>query len=239
MRVVPYRRWARRAGTRRVIRGAFTTDRLDAVHLVGGQLAVSLDNALLYASLERKVAERTEALARANERLEQVAITDALTGLPNRRRLGEILDAEWRRALRPKRSLAIAMVDIDQFTLYNDHYGHPAGDRCLHQVAAALATTVRDTDFVARYGGEEFSIVMPDTEIAGAVVAAERVRVAVAELAEPHAASTHGIVTISIGVAAATPTSHDTVEDLIRQADEHLYEAKRAGRNRTASETAD
>ena len=222
----------------RLTRGAFTADRLDAVHLIAGQLAVSVDNALLYASLERKVAERTEALSHANERLEQLAITDALTGLPNRRRLGEILEAEWRRALRPKRPLALAMIDIDQFKLYNDHYGHPAGDRCLRQVATALATNVRDTDYVARYGGEEFCLVMPDTDVASAVVAAERVRVAVQELAEPHAASASGTVTISVGVASMAPTPHDPVEDLVRQADEHLYEAKRAGRNRTVSEVA-
>ena len=222
----------------RLSRGAFTVDRLEAIHLIAGQLAVSVDNALLYASLERKVVERTEALARANERLERLAITDALTGLPNRRRLGEILDLEWRRALRPKTSLAVAMIDIDQFKLYNDHYGHPAGDRCLHQVATALATHVRDTDHVARYGGEEFALVLPDTDIAGAVSAAERVRVAVEELAEPHATSARGIVTISVGVAAVPPTPEDMVEDLLRHADECLYEAKRSGRNRVAAESA-
>jgi diguanylate cyclase (GGDEF)-like protein len=223
----------------RLSRGAFTTDRLDAVHLVAGQLAVSLDNALLYASLERKVAERTEELARANERLEQLAVTDPLTGLPNRRRLGEILDAEWRRALRPKTPLAVAMIDIDQFKLYNDHYGHQAGDRCLRLVATTLAGNLRNTDHVTRYGGEEFCLVMPDTDIAGAVIAAERVRVAVEELAEPHAVATHGIVTISLGVASVVPTRDEPVEDLLHHADEHLYEAKRAGRNRTAGEVPD
>jgi diguanylate cyclase (GGDEF)-like protein len=223
----------------RLSRGAFTVDRLDAVHLIAGQLAVSVDNALLYTSMERKVVERTEALARANERLEQLAITDALTGLPNRRRLDDILDAEWHRALRPKTSLAVAMIDIDQFKLYNDYYGHPAGDRCLHQVATALADNVRDTDHIARYGGEEFCLVMPDTHLAGAIIAAERVRVAVEELAEPHVASALGTVTISIGVACLISTPLDSVEDLIRHADEHLYEAKRAGRNRTASEATD
>ncbi|MDT4995394.1 MAG: hypothetical protein QOH97_5286 [Actinoplanes sp.] len=223
----------------RLTHSAFTTERLDAVHLIAGQLAVSLDNALLYASLERKVVERTDALARANQRLEQLAITDALTGLPNRRRLDEILDTEWHRALRPKTPLAVAIIDIDHFKLYNDHYGHPAGDRCLHQVAAALAGNVRETDFVARYGGEEFCLVMPDTHIAGAVIAAERVRIAVNELAEPHQASTHGFVTISIGVASVIPTAYDTLEDLIRHADTHLYEAKRGGRNRTTSQTPD
>jgi diguanylate cyclase (GGDEF)-like protein len=220
----------------RLTRGAFNADRLDAVHLVAGQLAVSIDNALLYASLERKVAERTEALAHANERLAQLATIDTLTGLPNRRRLDDILDAEWQRALRPKTPLAVAMIDIDQFKLYNDHYGHPAGDRCLHQVATALAGNLRNTDHIARYGGEEFCLVMPDTDISGAVIAAERVRIAVEELAEPHTVATHGTVTISVGVASAVPTPHDTVQDLIRHADDHLYQAKRAGRNRTASE---
>ena len=219
--------------------GAFTIDRLDAVHLIAGQLAVSVDNALLYASLERRVAERTKALDRANERLEQLATTDALTGLPNRRRLDDILDAEWKRAQRHKASLAVAMIDIDQFKLYNDHYGHPAGDRCLHQVATAISGNLRNTDHVARYGGEEFCLVMPDTDISSAVMAAERIRVAVAELAEQHAVSTHGIVTISIGVASAIPDPHHTTQDLIRHADERLYQAKRAGRNRTASEAAD
>jgi diguanylate cyclase (GGDEF)-like protein len=223
----------------RLTRGAFTTDRLDAVRLVAGQLAVSLDNALLYASLERKVAERTEELAQANDRLEQLAVTDSLTGLPNRRRLGEILDAEWHRALRPKTPLGVAMIDIDQFKLYNDHYGHPAGDRCLQLVATTLADKIRNTDYVARYGGEEFCLVMPETDVAGTVIVAERVRIAVEELAEPHAASANGIVTISIGVASVIPTSHDQVEDLIRYADEHLYEAKRAGRNRTAADVPD
>ncbi|WP_030435674.1 diguanylate cyclase [Actinoplanes subtropicus] len=223
----------------RLARGAFTTDRLDAVRLVAGQLAVSLDNALLYASLEGKVAERTEELARANERLEQLAVTDALTGLPNRRRLGEILEAEWRRGMRPKTPLAVAMIDIDQFKLYNDHYGHPAGDRCLRLVATTLAGNLRNTDYVTRYGGEEFCLVMPETDVPGAVIAAERARTAVEALAEPHATSANGIVTISIGVAAVTPTPHAPVEDLLRQADEHLYAAKRGGRNRTAGEAPD
>jgi len=214
-------------------RGAFTADRLDAVRLLAGQLAVSVANALRYASLERQVADRTEALAQANERLEQLAVADALTGLPNRRRLGEFLEAEWRRALRPRYPIAVAMIDIDEFTSYNDHYGRPAGDRCLQRVAGALADILRNTDYVTRYGGAEFCLAMPETDLPGAVIAAERVRVAVEQLGEPHAASARGIVTVSVGVAAVRPTPADQVENLISQAGEQLDEAKRAGRNRT------
>ncbi|MEV7629496.1 diguanylate cyclase [Actinoplanes sp. NPDC089786] len=220
----------------RLTRSAFTTARLDAVRLIAGQLSVSIENALLYARLERKVAERTEELARANERLERMSHTDALTGLPNRRRLDDILEAEWQRALRDKSPLAVAMIDIDQFKLYNDHYGHPAGDRCLHQVASTLAGSVRCTDHVARYGGEEFCIVMPGATLCGAVAAAERTRIAVEELAEPHTVSTHGTVTISIGIALARPDGYQTPGDLVRRADQFLYQAKENGRNRTVSE---
>jgi GAF domain-containing protein/predicted Ser/Thr protein kinase len=159
----------------RLSRNAFATDRLDGVQLIAGQLAVSFDNALVYASLERKVAERTEALAEANRRLEVLSVTDALTGLANRRRLTETLEAEWRQALRPKLSVALAMVDIDHFKQYNDHYGHPAGDECLRRVAEVLRQHVRDSDLVARYGGEEFSIVLPSIDIVRAV-AASRMR---------------------------------------------------------------
>jgi diguanylate cyclase (GGDEF)-like protein len=132
--------------------------------LIAGQLAVSLDNAQVYTSLEHKVAERTQQLAAANQRLEQLSVTDPLTGLANRRRLDEVLRAEWLRATRQAAPLALAMIDIDHFKLYNDHHGHTIGDRCLQRVATCLATGTRATDLPARYGGEEFAIVMPDTE---------------------------------------------------------------------------
>jgi diguanylate cyclase (GGDEF)-like protein len=164
------------------------------------------------------------------------AHTDALTGLPNRRRLAEVLSAEWSRALRPKTPLAVGMIDIDHFKGYNDHYGHPAGDRCLRLVATTLAGHVRGTDHTARYGGEEFAVVLPDTDLVRARVVAERVRAAVEALDEPHAAAPRGFVTVSIGVAAVVPTSTGSADELMRSADAHLYEAKRAGRNRVADE---
>ena len=212
-------------------RNAFVGDRLDSVMLIAGQLAVSVDNALLYASLERKVAERTEALAVANQRLEALSVTDALTGLANRRRLADVLNLEWQRALRPGTPLALAMIDIDYFKAYNDCYGHPAGDQCLRRVAAVLNETVRVTDLVARYGGEEFLIVMPGASLADARNIAERVRRGVIELCEPHAASPLGCVTISVGVACSRQCEDASPLRLIELADEGLYLAKRHGRN--------
>jgi diguanylate cyclase (GGDEF)-like protein len=217
----------------RMTRGAFSSDRLDSVALIAGQLAVSLDNALLYASLERKVAERTLALEEANRRLEQLSITDALTGLANRRRFNEALAAEWVRARRAGEPVGLALIDIDHFKLYNDHYGHQGGDSCLRAVAATMRDALRSsTDLVARYGGEEFVLLLPATDTTGTVTVAERVRAAVEALKAPHVKSGHGIVTVSIGVIAFVPTQDTTAEQLIEQADAALYEAKRSGRNR-------
>ena len=215
----------------RLSRGIFTAERLDAVVLITGQLTVSLDNALLYASLERKVAERTDALAVANQRLELLSVTDPLTGIANRRRMDDVLEAEWRRALRDRSGMSIAMIDIDHFKLYNDHYGHPAGDRCLFLVADALRRNVRHIDLVARYGGEEFAVILPGSDVVGARTVAERVCAAVVELNEPHALTECGFVTVSVGFAAVKPAKDLTVDLLIQLADEQLYLAKRDGRN--------
>ena len=226
----------------RLIRDAFPAERLEVVMLIAGQLAVSLDNALIYSSLERKVAERTRQLALANERLSQLSITDPLTGLANRRRLEESLHHEWQRAGRTRTPLSLAMVDIDHFKRYNDQHGHREGDRCLQRIAAQLERSVRDTDLVARYGGEEFAIVMPDTDAPAAREVAERVRHAVSALAEP--LTTDQVVTASVGVATLhdrerTETGDEAgrqaLDRLVERADNALYEAKRAGRNRVRS----
>jgi len=218
----------------RLVRNMFTPGRLDAVLLISGQLAVSLENATLYASLERKVTERTQELAAANRQLQQLSITDPLTGLANRRQLSDRLAAEWRRGLRSGTAMAVAMIDVDHFKLYNDHYGHPAGDVCLRRVAEAVSDAVRVDDIVARYGGEEFAIVLVGHDAEEALTAAERVRAAVEALDEQHAMAAAGRVTVSIGVATVVPTAEDTPEQLVAAADAQLYQAKRGGRNRVA-----
>lgn len=216
----------------RLIRGAFAPERLDGVVLVAGQLGVSLNNAMVYASLERKVAERTDELARANDRLERLSLTDALTGLANRRRLEEVLSREWHRGRRSGRPVALAMIDIDHFKQYNDQYGHVAGDRCLQRVATLLQQHFGETDLTARYGGEEFAVVMPDTDLDAALERAGQLWEAVATLAEPLQPASPRFVTVSIGVAAMLPTADAGAERLAETADMELYRAKRGGRNR-------
>ncbi len=215
--------------------GVFSQARLNLLELIAGQLAVSLDNALLYASLERRVAERTEALAEANRQLEVLSISDGLTGLANRRRFDAMLDREWRRAARDGTSLGLIMIDIDHFKRFNDRYGHLRGDYCLRAAAQALQASVRqDVDLVARYGGEEFAMILPGAELAEAEAIATRALAAIRDLQQPHSASPFGQVTISLGVAAILPDQAGGPERLIEAADAALYRAKQMGRNRLA-----
>ncbi|WP_041259039.1 diguanylate cyclase [Pseudofrankia inefficax] len=218
----------------RMIRGAFSTERLEGIMLIAAQLTVSLDNALVYASLERKVTERTRQLAAANQRLEQLSVTDPLTGLANRRRLEDVLDSEWGRSAQRHTPLGLAMIDVDHFKGYNDRFGHTAGDRCLQRVAACLRANVRDTELAARYGGEEFAIVMPNSDRDTATRLAGRLCHAVAELAEPHPSAQKAIVTVSVGAASVLPGPDGSVAKLIDLADAALYQAKRDGRGRVS-----
>jgi diguanylate cyclase (GGDEF)-like protein len=173
------------------------------------------------------------ALQLANRQLEMLSITDSLTGLANRRHFNETLNAEWLRASRSKQPLGAIMIDIDQFKQYNDHYGHIPGDVCLRRVGEVLGKSFRSgVDFVARYGGEEFAVIMPGADMESAYLAADRAREAVASLKAPHKKAVHGIVTISVGVAALVPSEFSTAESLFKLADEALYTAKQSGRNR-------
>ncbi len=164
--------------------------------------------------------------------LDRLARTDGLTGLSNRRCLGERLETELARASRQKASLALIMIDIDHFKRYNDTYGHIAGDACLKLVSAAIAeATRRPGDLAARYGGEEFSVLLPNTDIDGGMAVARRICAAVVALQEPHRASDYGIVTISAGVTACVPDAAVTMSSLFAEADQALYAAKTSGRN--------
>ena len=125
------------------------------------------------------------------------------------------------------------MCDVDHFKMYNDTYGHQAGDDCLRQVAHSInAYLERPSDIVSRYGGEEFAVILPETIEDGALFVAEKIRHSVHELCIPHSGSAHGRVTVSIGISALIPAPENTPSDLIQQADRALYQAKRLGRDR-------
>ncbi len=169
--------------------------------------------------------------------LKQLAAVDALTGLANRRSFDETLLREWRRCARSGTSLALAMMDVDYFKKFNDAYGHVAGDACLRRIARVIEECAkRPGDVAARYGGEEFALILPGSDIAGAVQLAQSVCNAVREIAIAHQGSSLGYATLSIGVAAVTPQAEDDSQNLIAAADAMLYEAKKAGRNRVAAD---
>jgi len=164
---------------------------------------------------------------------EQVSWEDRLTGLGNRRHFDDKLDGGWRQAARQGVPLSLIILDVDMFKKFNDKYGHPAGDECLRQVAAALQSCVkRAGDSVARYGGEEFGVVMVHMPMADAKNMGERMRQAVMDIGMEHELSPHGVVTISVGGATIIPSMDSTTQELTKQADEALYRAKENGRNR-------
>ncbi|MBV8246198.1 MAG: diguanylate cyclase, partial [Candidatus Eremiobacteraeota bacterium] len=178
-------------------------------------------------------AVRSHQAALATSRLEQLAATDSLTGVPNRRAFDHRLQTECVSSV----YLSLLMIDIDHFKIYNDSYGHLAGDNCLKQIAQrAVKCLGRSTDFLARYGGEEFVAVLPRTDLEGAIRVAENIRAAIYEMALPHAGNSDGVVTISVGVASAPPDESRRATDLVERADRALYDAKSSGRNRVCAE---
>lgn len=170
---------------------------------------------------------------KAQSALERLASHDGLTGIPNRRFFDETIRVEWERRGRHSQCLSLLILDIDHFKDYNDAYGHPAGDRCLQEIASALEQLLhRPNDTVARYGGEEFAMILPGSDAAGAVVVATRILERVGELAIPHRGEEGGRVTLSIGIATSSTQSDVSLDRLISSADEALYRAKESGRNR-------
>lgn len=171
----------------------------------------------------------------ANAQLRRLSTTDALTELANRRLLMQRLEQEWHRSQRALSALSLMVIDVDHFKLFNDHYGHQAGDACLRRVASALRDSVnRNTDLVARYGGEEFVLLLPQTEIEGAKAVAQRCHEVLEAAAIEHALSPLSEhVTISIGVVSGQPPRGSSASQWLTRADLALYQAKAQGRNRS------
>jgi diguanylate cyclase (GGDEF)-like protein len=187
--------------------------------------------------LVKLVAEKTADLSLANEELKKLSYTDPLTGLANRRVFDQTLERECSRVRRTNSPLSLLMIDVDHFKALNDSEGHQKGDEYLISLATELKRSCkRRMDTPARYGGEEFAIILADTDAAHATEFAEMIRLALAALSLPHAASpTAPFLTVSVGVAAASASGCFTPEALVAAADRALYAAKNTGRNRVCA----
>ena len=198
------------------------SEEIKLLERVAIQLGIAIKQAELYQELEQ-----------ANKNLEELAVIDNLTKIANRRKFDRYLAAEWKRLTREKQPLSLILGDIDHFKLYNDTYGHPAGDRCLRQIAQAISKVIkRPADLVARYGGEEFAVILPNTDARGAKYLAQQIRLQIEALKIPHINSSVDLyVTLSLGVASCIPSKNTEFYGLVAAADRGLYKAKELGRN--------
>ena len=196
-------------------------------------IASALDNLSTYLS---KATRQSNKLVSEHDRFQKMSLVDGLTGVRNRRSFDDSLRALWRFAQERQQPLALIMLDVDKFKIYNDNYGHQAGDECLRRVAAAMTRAARSTDVCARYGGEEFALLLPGADTHTARAVALRIHNEIEREQLPHPASpVNGFVTVSLGVASLVP-GKDAGSDgkmLVRNADAALYDAKSTGRNRT------
>ncbi len=183
---------------------------------------------------KKQLEEQNIFLRNANQELERLAIIDSLTQIANRRRFDQYLEQQWKVCQREQNSLSLIMGDVDFFKKYNDFYGHPEGDQCLAKIAQAMLYIVkRPRDLVARYGGEEFVIILPNTDLDGAIKIAQNICKKVHSLKIAHSGSEISqYVTLSLGVANVIPKQQLVPELLIKAADKALYHAKKIGRNR-------
>ena len=182
---------------------------------------------------ETELRHTQDALENLNKQLEKLALEDGLTGLANRRQFDETLIKDYKQAMRSSSPLGLVMIDVDHFKSYNDIYGHPAGDDCLKTISRVIKESLkRPVDLAARYGGEEIVLLLPNTQLEGALTVAETIRQAIYALGIPHSGNETGVVTISAGVSAVVPGIKDnSVLELVQAADKALYSAKHGGRN--------
>ena len=209
---------------------------------LGGRRYLAIDAGPIYAETGELIAvvetvRDITAQREAQLALEVMASVDGLTGIANRRRFDEIVSTEWRRAQRDRLPLGLLMIDVDHFKKLNDVAGHQAGDDCLRQLASAISgEALRPGDQAARYGGEEFAVILPNTDVQGGMIVADRVMAAVAAKRVRHPDPATGpFVTVSVGVSSTTPMIGSEPSLLVRSADRALYEAKRGGRARVTS----
>jgi len=214
-------------------RGIAQSDQTGAVVAIFGVFADVTDQK----RIEQELKEAHALSEYSNRALQEMAMQDALTGLPNRRHFDAALAQEFKRAARDNAELSLIMIDLDHFKGYNDCYGHPAGDECLRRVAEAIAgVPQRPADLVARYGGEELVMLLPNTTAAGAATVARLAGEAVRQLGIAHIKNPGRIVTVSCGVASFAPGTDPQVPImLVERADQALYRAKLAGRNRVTT----
>ncbi|NES85319.1 MAG: diguanylate cyclase [Moorea sp. SIO2B7] len=219
---------------------AYKLESMGLVKLNGDQVTPSCELYRLYFSSqlleEEKSSDRLEQLEQENQKLQQLANTDSLTQVANRRYFDEYLQLQWQWLSTQPAPLSLIFGDVDFFKAYNDTYGHQKGDACLQQLATAISNCAnRPTDLVARYGGEEFGVILPNTDAQGAVKVAQLIRKSVKALGIPHDDSKIDLdpilVSISLGVATIIPNSQSSPESLIAAADEALYQSKAQGRD--------
>lgn len=229
--VLPIRRLAQQVSSLGAGDGPEASLQPEALHDVGVQEFAPLVRA--FGDLGRRLNERTEALRMLNGRLTALARTDGLTGLANRRTFDVQLSEDWVRTRETGQPLGVLMIDVDHFKPYNDTLGHLAGDEALRAVARMLIAAVAGTPYlVARYGGEEFVVLMPGAGRDAAEAIAQDVRRLVETLEIVHPSAAYRRLTVSVGVAVAMPLEGDSPDALLAAADQALYEAKAAGRNR-------